>query len=298
MTIAMAWVRTIRDCEELVFVTDSRLSGDGRTFDACPKVITLPRGDCAIAFAGYSGHAFPMMQQLANAIAAHGPLNRGAMDITMLRTHALKIFDSMSDLIASSIHLSQPTATAPEADFLFGGYSWIAKRFELWSLRYAPTEKRFLASPPKCIRRVAYNGKLHLSQKLSGAGERLAGNIAITGDQAPAAEKLLIEKLRQKPDCKRLDMEPFEVVRDMLRNSKRSETIGGAPQVVKVYQYMKSSRFGVYWPDRTGSIFLQGRPCLGYERIDQWVIDPDTARSEPSNAAPPSENDPALPIEV
>jgi hypothetical protein len=68
MTIAIAWVRTITDCEELVFVTDSRLSGDGRNFDGCPKAMILPRGDCAIAFAGYTGHAYPLMQQLALAI--------------------------------------------------------------------------------------------------------------------------------------------------------------------------------------------------------------------------------------
>ena len=65
MTVAVAWVRTIRDCQELVFATDSRLSGDGRDFDCCPKVMALPRNDCGIAFAGYTGHAFPMMLQLS-----------------------------------------------------------------------------------------------------------------------------------------------------------------------------------------------------------------------------------------
>ncbi|MBV8793918.1 MAG: hypothetical protein JO136_03175 [Hyphomicrobiales bacterium] len=129
MTIAVAWVRTIRNCEELVFVTDSRLSGDGRTFDCCPKVITLPRGDCAIAFAGYSGHAFPMMQQLSNAIDAHAPLKRGSLDMVAMKAHTLKIFDDMSALINSSERLSSPIGTYPEADFIFGGYSWIAKKF-------------------------------------------------------------------------------------------------------------------------------------------------------------------------
>jgi hypothetical protein len=261
-------------------VTDSRLSGDGRTFDACPKVSTLPRGNCAIAFAGYSGHGFPMMQQLAHAISAHGPLNRGAIDVSALRTHALKIFDSMSELIASSIHLSSPTSTEPEAEFIFGGYSWIHKRFELWSFKYASHAKRFMAYAPKCIRRVEYNDRLHLSLRLEGKGSRLAGNIVISGDQAPLAERMLIERLQGRPGCDRLDMEPFGVVRDMLRDNKHSETIGGAPQVVKVYQYMKTGLFGAYWPDKNGRVFLQGRPCLGYERIDQWVIDPDTTRSE------------------
>jgi hypothetical protein len=52
MTVAIAWVRAIRDCEELLFVSDSRLSGDGRNLDVSPKILTLPRTDCAICFGG------------------------------------------------------------------------------------------------------------------------------------------------------------------------------------------------------------------------------------------------------
>jgi hypothetical protein len=78
-----------------------------------------------------------------------------------------------------------------------------------------------------------------------------------------------------------LDMEPFEVVRDMLRDPGHAETIGGAPQVVKVYQYMRTAPLGVYWPQKAGGeVYLQGRACLGYERIDRWVLDPDTLVSE------------------
>lgn len=89
-----------------------------------------------------------------------------------------------------------------------------------------------------------------------------------------------------------LDFEPFEVVRDMLREVKHSETIGGAPQIVKVYQYMKSAPLGVFWPNReTGQIHLQGRPLLDYERTERWVLDPDRLISEmavpnPSSADP------------
>lgn len=54
-------------------------------------------------------------------------------------------------------------------------------------------------------------------------------------------------------------MEPFEVIRDMLKEQwesqqKRSEkyrTIGGAPQMIKVYQYMNSRPVGMYWPEKS-----------------------------------------------
>lgn len=31
--------------------------------DSCPKILTLPRNDVAIAFAGETGYAYPLMMQ-------------------------------------------------------------------------------------------------------------------------------------------------------------------------------------------------------------------------------------------
>src|SRR5262249_34395881 len=119
MTVVIAWVRKINNCEELVFVSDSRLSGDGRNFDACPKILTLPRTDCVIAYAGYSGHAYPMMLQLQRAIDSYAPSRRGSLDISSLRTHALNLFDSMGTMIKNSPRLSVSQDTSPEASFVF-----------------------------------------------------------------------------------------------------------------------------------------------------------------------------------
>jgi hypothetical protein len=82
MTIVIAWVRNVSDCEELVFVSDSRLSGDGRLFDACPKIFTLPRSDCAIAYAGHTEDAFPMMLQFQRAIESYSPALRAGFQLT------------------------------------------------------------------------------------------------------------------------------------------------------------------------------------------------------------------------
>jgi hypothetical protein len=51
MTLAMVWLRTVGDQDELDFASDSRLS-DGSDWNCCPKLLLLPRADCAIAFAG------------------------------------------------------------------------------------------------------------------------------------------------------------------------------------------------------------------------------------------------------
>ena len=51
MTIAASWVRKVHNCEELVFISDSRLCG-GHRWDECPKLTTLPGNTCVLAFAG------------------------------------------------------------------------------------------------------------------------------------------------------------------------------------------------------------------------------------------------------
>ena len=46
---------------------------------------------------------------------------------------------------------------------------------------------------------------------------------------------------------------------------------------------MRSAALGVLCPQKAdGRVYLQGRPCLDYERIDNWVVDPDSLRSQPA----------------
>lgn len=285
MTIAAAWVRSVGTCEELVFISDSRLSGDGTTFDSCPKIFTLPRNDCVISFAGYTGHAYPMMMQLISAIDSHAPSLRGSLGLSELRTHMLKIFNLMADDIQPSSFINSDVNLDPEATFLFGGWSWTRKRFQLWTIRYNSSAKQFGAHPVEWLTYHPEAKKIVHRRRKNEKGEVNIGHFAFAGDQAPIARAALLEKLNTRTRAeieKPLDWEPFEVVRDMLRDINKSETIGGAPQVVKVYQYMQTATFGVYWPTRVeGKVFLQGRPCLGYERMDRWVLDPDTLYSKP-----------------
>jgi len=114
------------------------------------------------------------------------------------------------------------------------------------------------------------------------------GDVAFAGDQAPAARKLLYQllsvRLGTTPPLDRISMEPFEIVRDMLRNPSLQQTecqgsIGGAPQVLKVFQYSRTASFAVFWPDRNGRPHFHGRPCLSYENLDKMCFDPDTLHS-------------------
>ncbi|CAG0990905.1 hypothetical protein ANRL3_02768 [Anaerolineae bacterium] len=212
--------------------------------------------------------AYPLMHQISLAIASYNRSKSRAMDVRELKTHSVKILNSM----ASSIFSDIPDMKIPDVSFIFGGYSWIHKCFDIWIIRYRIKDQQFIARP--------------INYWVGGMNPMIFG-----GDMAKEANKNLVGLMRKKGQLvdnkatnKTFDMEPFEVVRDMLRNSSRRDSIGGAPQVVKVYQHMNALPLGVYWPSKAeGKVYIQGRPLLGYENTDFWVLDPDTFYSENIN---------------
>jgi hypothetical protein len=212
MTIAIAWTRRILNCEELVFVSDSRLSKDGRIFDAAPKALTLSRNDCAIAFAGLTQDAFPMMLQFGLAISSYRVAQRRSMDLSELKTHGLKIFDAMAALFKSDAHvIGAPPDDIPAVEFLFGGYSWIKKEFELWRIKFDKTRKRFVAVEAQWAYFDPLRRRVHMDQLARSERVTAIGRIAFAGDQAPKAKRLfsqmLARRYREGEDISKIDME-------------------------------------------------------------------------------------------
>lgn len=73
-----------------------------------------------------------------------------------------------------------------------------------------------------------------------------------------------------------LDMEPFEVLRDMIRETKFT-SIGGPPQMVKVYKHLNTLPHNIFWPTRDANqLTFLGRPLLSYEKNRFLSLDPDT----------------------
>ena len=87
-------------------------------FDACPEILTLPRSDCATCFAGDTSETYPLMVQLAYAIAAHEPARDRSMDISRVKDHLLRVF---TDLIRALKDTVTPI-TSSDAQFIFAGY--------------------------------------------------------------------------------------------------------------------------------------------------------------------------------
>ena len=262
MTVIAAWVRQLGRYQELMIASDSRLSG-GRNIEYCPKIIPLPRSDCAICFAGSTDFAYPLMIQISLAVQSYRPSLTRAMDLRELRTHTVKILNSMADTISTTI----PELQQPDVTFLFGGYSWINKSFDIWSISFNNGLQEFAAKP---VRESRFG-------KLVFGGDK-GHEARFRTYQLLDARKHIIPKGKDK---RYIDMEPFEIIRDMLRESNEADSIGGAPQLLKIHQHMNVNAIGVYWPNKeSGNVSILGRPTLGYEQIDQWIIDPDTLHLE------------------
>jgi hypothetical protein len=253
----MAWVRTVNQITELVFASDSRLRS-GEAWDYGPKIFTLPRSDCLISFAGATAYAYPLILQMAHGIEFWPKSNNRAADITVAKGIAIDVFNQMREAIFD-FPVGQTAAGDPEVEFIFGGFSWRLNRFVIWTLHYDQEIDRFTFRPVP-----------------SWTSGNDAKRIAIVGDAKDEAKQRLVDLLRNRGKLNGygFDMEPFEVLRDVIR-SEVDPTIGGAPQVAKVYRYMRTQHFAVEWPLSGGRPHALGRPALDYEQFDLPVIDPD-----------------------
>jgi hypothetical protein len=278
----MAWVRVVGGVRELIVASDSRLSG-GQHWDASPKILLLPRSDAVLSFAGDTADAYPLMLQAYNSILNYPPASKRIMDIADLKAHLVDVFDHSRKFI-SGFPFGQSTPDEPGATFALSGYSWRTKKFHVWTLLFDRSIGGFTFRPT-----TEWGGQDENSHKM----------IAYLGDEAAVrqAKQQLVYILRKKKKISTgsLDMEPFEVLRDIIRSGKYP-SVGGPVQLVKIYEHSNVAPIGVYWPDRaSGTIALLGRPLMVHETTRWGVIDPDQPdRARPFRNDIPFGNDEAL----
>jgi hypothetical protein len=258
MTLVAAWVRNAGPGSEMVFASDSRLR-QGGAWDTCPKVFRLPRSDALMAFAGETLWAYPIVLQTINDVEAFPPSRTRQSDLRVARGHALRVINEMlrsGDAIEGGYHV-------PETDFLIGGWSWEAQRFTLWRFHWSHHDRayRHQTIRPTPFGLVAFIGDRNRKDP--------------TRDLVAIARRDLWELLKGREKTSGpLDMEPFEVLVALLRSAQH-DTIGGPPQLAKVYRHMNAEFMAVMWPSRDGLPTLAGRELLDYEQLDTPVIDPD-----------------------
>jgi len=257
VTISLAWVRKIGRVHELVLASDSRLAFGAR-WDCCPKILALPRRDAVLCFSGNTMYAYPVLLQVVAAVSQHPKLLSRGMDLYDLKGHLLRVLNSMVSLVHD---LPTGTSTDPDTTFLLAGWSWKRNRFKVWLLHYDASIRRFT---------------FKAANRWTGLNKDKV--LGFTGDYKDEYKARLVALLRKKNKLESggFDMEPLEVLRDMLRDASL-DAIGGSPQVMKVYRYSNYQPYAVFWPDKaTGRVALLGRPLLDYEQSTYLVLDTDT----------------------
>lgn len=259
-----------RGAEELLVCSDSRLSS-GANLDCSPKIFQLPRPGTVLAFSGETHIAYPLLLQMSHAISSHGPARDGVMDHVVLKSYLKKLINELFSRYETDWDALKRT----DSNFLLCGYSWFKKEFMIDRFYYHEQYKRF-------------------ESQGYGKGMGNFGKFAFIGDVRKRATINLQSLLRDRYGYKslakgsemdvRFHMEPFEVIRDMLRSSGKNDSIGGAPQIVSIGQHMHSKHIGVFWPNKqSNKRYVNGRPVFEFENIDNWILDPDTLEKHHQN---------------
>ncbi|MCW8828180.1 MAG: hypothetical protein OQK94_03905 [Gammaproteobacteria bacterium] len=260
MTLIAAWVRHQGKTKELYVAGDSRLSG-GQNWDIGTKILDLGRGDVVIAFAGLTEEAYPLMLQLQSAVKMHPKIKSRAYDLVDLKGYVVRIFNAMWKSI-DNLPVGQEKPDPATVRFMLCGYSWRFQEFKIWTLYFESEADEFR------LRQTSRHRK-------KGGGNKY---FAFIGDEVAKATNSVYTKLKERNRVKvpGMEMEPFETLVEFIRN-KDIHSIGGAPQVWKVYTHLNTMPLNVYWPSSEhGLLSFGGRTLLPYERNSYLALDPDS----------------------
>jgi hypothetical protein len=253
MTLCAVWKRKEGDTEELVFATDSRLTG-GELWDSGIKLFRFPREDCLLCFCGETQRAYPLILHLVESIRYDRQLLNRHTDLHRLVEHLTALFTVLCEEIKNPPSGIDLEDLKTEVEFIFGGWSWEQRLLCCWKITYSKEALGFVHEAIHDLREQT---------------------IQFIGDHT---ENAYIEIRRQQgtldfSPATSLDMEPLNVITQFSLNSATYPEIGGSLQVAKVYQSGTSEFFGVLWslPTENSYHFL-GREC----KTDVRYLDPES----------------------
>lgn len=263
MTLCTAWIRQGDDTEELLFATDSCLTG-GEKWKHGVKLFELPRKDCVLCFAGLSLRAYPLILNLVSSIDLDNYLQQPSAKLEEVLEFITELFTKLvktiKELDNQDIHEERGSA-----QFLFGGWDWekgLNGSFRVWKLYYSASVEGFifdeLTNTDNTLT-IFYafmgNAKIDVETEAKGRLNQLLYNE---------------EKIGQK-----LDMEPLRILRDVSLDKSIRE-VDGSLQIAKIYKSNRAEFFGIYWESSKGKPCFQGRE---YNEINKPLVryfDPDT----------------------
>lgn len=239
--------------EELCMIADSCLSG-GQRFLAAPKIFPLTRNDCAIACAGTTSYSFPVVEHIMKSIELNQMFKDRACDLTEFRHTILDITNKCLIEEQETDYMEN----GPDFSMILAGYSWREKKFCLWEIRYDRYLKKMNYITPKTIKRIPF---------------------AVIGDLVPKVRHMIYKKLEADgvKDRGFVDMQPLEVLMEVINDtSVDTRSIGGYPQMVKIYPFMRVLPIGFrLTKDDKKLITYGGRPLLDFEVFPYPIYDLD-----------------------
>lgn len=255
MTISLCWRRKFLGVDEIIFASDSRLSA-GYRWDCAQKIFPIEGPNFCISFAGAADFAFPCIFQFQGMVRNYRRFTVGAAPIGDITGDFVAICNQMHSLVDD-----RQIAQFNQTQFIIGGYDF--ERGEPYQ-RIVSFDKASGA-----YRKQQFGG-------LRSGGKGFA--IGFVGDYRheyfAALGNLIAE---QKTE---LNFQPLEALKGVLEKHGRNSSIGGVPQVVKVYRHRNYLPYAVQPSAEEQEVFLFGRPLLEYERTFYPVLRLDRFGSE------------------
>lgn len=264
MTLCVAYIRQVNETEELVFATDSCLTG-GEKWKHGIKLFRIPKRDCLLCFAGSTARAYPLVLNLVSSIHLDKYLQSPEASLQDVLEYLSGLFTDLITKIISEIPGEDIHELRSGVQFLFGGWDWSAGAsgaFRVWKLYYSQDLEGFIFDE------LTNNGKKRFYTFLGDPEE-------IEGVAKEMYKKMLFDNdIQDDP----IDMEPLMILRDISLEEEH-RAIDGSLQIGKVYKSNKSEFFGIYWPSSKGKPCFQGReynelnkPILRYFNPDNFEI--------------------------
>lgn len=201
MTLCVAWVREVNNTEELVFATDSTVTG-GEKWDNGIKLFELPRKNCLLSFAGDTSRAYPLVLNLVSSISFDKYLELPSANLSEVLQHISDLFTSLIKTIDREGSNQDIHEMRGAAKFIFGGWDWEKGIFRVWELFYSKDVEGFLFNEI-----TDDNSKTRFYTFIGGAKK-----LDIIKDAKERFHKLLLDE--DKMDSK-LDMEPLKILREI-----------------------------------------------------------------------------------
>lgn len=277
MTISLAWVRRNKDAIELVIASDSRLRSRG-SLDQAQKILRLERGDCALSFCGDAQIAYPIFMQAGTTLNNFIKTRTRAKDFSEL-PHVVGLL--LNALVGSwDLPNNEINEELEGTRIVLSGWSWRTQNFIIGVFEYERDQFVFkklrtkLPHPWRPTHPFLFVGdyKDQYLQELCSVLEKKYGVPQTRG---------------QRVDVD-LDYEPIIALKNLLDRSDAGgdfPAIGGAPQMLKIYQFSQSLPFVVRIAGTAHYLF--GRQMFEWEKTEHPIV--DLTHDKPSFLYPMSE---------